>query len=370
MAQWWRHKPIKKTRTQGFQQIRISTISTPQLSRSKTNSWHHRWRENICCGLKTSMRKMSLSERKPSADVKKEPWKRFDGSRHIWRIGHSKSSEGFLSELAHHSGNPEDSSLYWWNTHPLIYHIGGMFHNADLVTPWLLTRMGTLEEACGVAMSKPEDFWENRLSWSMTSWHRRFSAKRRRIWSRQRDARNDMLIPYFTPNACWANSSSSRSIDRGETNSAFVLPGINCWPQHQQCLNSTKGDINTLYSTHRFYVLWEKKSEKSSFRFTPSLAMMSLAWTFGRTKRIDQRQPTAEIRFEHIWHLQTRQRWSLGVDLLAAFTNFKSPYPLAENAATLILCRARSITTYGLGLMSRSLCFHWAIPSMISMLGE
>ncbi|MBM76627.1 MAG: hypothetical protein CMK59_14570 [Proteobacteria bacterium] len=321
--------------------------------------------------------------RKPSADVTKrtismEEVRRIPGTfgdpvRVIQNLPGAARSPFGTGGLIIRGANPEDSAVYVDGIRiPLIYHIGGYVSviNADLVdsVDYLPGSYGVHygRSLGGVVDVKTKQSFpeENRFSWSSDILDSGGVFQGRvgkyGIAAAARRSYIDLLIPYFTPNARFIVKPRwydyQLKIDRleGRDKLSFFIFGF-----QDKLLTSTpddfaqgtdpdsQGDINTLYSTHRFYFTWERQlTEHSRFKFTPSFGNDIISLNIAGGLRVDQRQPTAEIRFEHIWSPSQKTILTSGIDFIGGGYNFDVSLPFSfENASSFDPLAERDPTT-------------------------
>ena len=310
--------------------------------------------------------------RKPTADITKrtlsmEEIRRVPGTfgdpvRVIQSLPGAARSPFGTGALVIRGANPEDSAVYVDGIRiPLIYHIGGYVSvlNADLISSVdylpgsYSVKYG--RSLGGVVDVKTKQAYEesSKMSWNsdlldsggfyqgkVGDWGVAVAARRSYI---------DTIIPYFTRNSNFVVKPRwydyQLKIDRLKTDKdklSFFIFGfddklLTSTPDNfaQGTDQDAQGDIYTQYSTHRIYALWRHQfSDTSSIQFTPSYGIDVINLDIGGGLRVNQYQPTAEVRLEHFWIPNDHISLTSGLDFIGGGYEFTIDLPFSfENAA-------------------------------------
>ena len=136
----------------------------------------------------------------------------------------------------------------------------------------------------------------------------------------------------------------------------------------------TQGDIYTQYSTHQIYALWRHNfSDTSSIQFTPSYGVDVINLDIGGGLRVNQYQPTAEVRLEHFWTPSEHISLTSGLDFIGGGYEFTVDLPFSfENAANFDPLAERSYNWKEVDLDGdrMSMSMHKSTPYKMLIVGD
>jgi len=258
--------------------------------------------------------------------------------------------------------NPEDSAVYVDGIRiPLIYHLGGYVSvlNADLIdqVSYLPGNYGVQygRSTGGVVdVTTKRDYPEQtRLSWSTDlldtgvlvqgrtgkEQNIGFAAAGRRSYIDAVLASVPNLLPNpdLVVRPRWYDYQLKLTrLDDGSDELSFFVFGF----QDQLIFSSpddfaqgtdtaTQGDLGTSYSTHRAYLLWDKRlSDTWRLRVTPSFGIDDTRFSVGNSTDLQQSQPLAVVRAEAIWTPTESLTLTNGFDFIGGGYTFSAQLPL------------------------------------------
>jgi TonB family protein len=310
--------------------------------------------------------------RKPSADVSRrtlsvEEIRRVPGTfgdpvRVIQNLPGAARSPFGSGFLIIRGANPEDSAVYVDGIRiPLIYHLGGYVSilNSDLIdsVDYLPGSYGVQygRSLGGVVdvKTKSEISETGKLSWSTdvldSGGMVQGQIGKIGVAAAGRRSYIDAFIPYFTQNSnftikpVWYDYQIK--LDHTEYSKgrlSFFLFGFN-----DELIASTpddvaqgtdpdsQGDFGTEYSTHRAYVSWiYNVNDQWQFRLYPSLGIDNTSFNAGGGIRIEQSQPSIELRSESEWNFSDSFTLLAGADFIGGIYKFDAQLPFSLSNAS------------------------------------